>query len=134
MAVGKLAGAHGDPALTAFGLGLYEDDLLVRRSLGAGWSCAFERVAPVRPSRWSKGGESLAGWYYAATARVHVGYESWLERDRLIFFDADPEVVGIVPQPFWLHWYDGRRKRRHAPDCFVRLAGGRGRSTPPAGR
>ncbi|WP_030061849.1 MULTISPECIES: TnsA-like heteromeric transposase endonuclease subunit [Streptomyces] len=127
MAVGKLAGAHGDPALTAFELGFYEDELLVRRSLGAGWNCALERVAPVRPFRWSKGGESFAGWYYAATTRDHVGYESWLERDRLILLDADPEVVGIASQPFWLHWHDGRRKRRHAPDYFVRLADGRGR-------
>jgi hypothetical protein len=28
-----------------------------------------------------------------------VGYESWLERDRLILLDFDPEVVGIASQP-----------------------------------
>jgi hypothetical protein len=81
----------------------------------------------VRPFRWPKGGESFAGWYFAATTGGHIGYESWLERDRLIILDAEPEVTGIASQPFWLHWHDGERKRRHAPDYFVRLADGRGR-------
>lgn len=48
----------------------------------------------------------------------------------MILLDADPEVAGIASQPFWLHWYDGTRKRRHAPDYFVRLADGRGRILP----
>ncbi|MFI5689905.1 TnsA-like heteromeric transposase endonuclease subunit [Streptomyces sp. NPDC051636] len=53
--------------------------------------------------------------------------ESWLERDHLILLDRDPQVLGIASQPFWLHWHDGARRRRHAPDYFVRLADGRGR-------
>jgi putative transposase len=61
------------------------------------------------------------------TAGGHVGYESWLERDRLILPDFAPEVVGIASQPFWLHWRVGEEKRRHAPDYFVRLADGRAR-------
>ncbi|WP_442942601.1 TnsA-like heteromeric transposase endonuclease subunit [Nonomuraea sp. LP-02] len=69
----------------------------------------------------------FAGWCYSATNTDHVGYESWLERDRLILLDADPEVTGIASQPFWLHRHDGVRQRRHAPDYFVRLADGRGR-------
>lgn len=127
MALGELADAYTDPDLAAFHLGFYEGEQLVRRPLGAGWSVKFERVAPVRQFRWSKGGESFAGGYYAATTGDHVGYESWLERDRLILLDADSEVTGIASQPFWLHWHDGRRKRRHAPDYFVRLSDGRGR-------
>jgi hypothetical protein len=43
----------------------------------------------------------------------------------LILLDADPEVVRIASQPFWLHWHDGRRKQCHAPEYFVRLADGR---------
>jgi hypothetical protein len=35
-------------------------------------------------------------------------------------------VMAIASQPFWLHWHDGKRRRRHAPDYFVRLADGRG--------
>nr|WP_240512642.1 TnsA-like heteromeric transposase endonuclease subunit [Streptomyces griseoruber] len=95
--------------------------------MGQGWSTRFEAVEPVRDFRWAKGVESFAGWYYCATSRDHVGYESWLERDQLILMDRDPRVVGIASQPFWLHWHDGTRRRRHAPDYFVRLADGRGR-------
>jgi hypothetical protein len=45
----------------------------------------------------------------------------------LILLDAGPEVVGMASQAFGLHWHDGRRKQRHAPDYFARLADGRGR-------
>ncbi|MFB9739200.1 TnsA endonuclease N-terminal domain-containing protein [Streptomyces thermocoprophilus] len=41
----------------------------------------------------------------------------------LILLDRDPHVVAIASQPFWLHWH-GTRKRRHAPDYFVRLSDG----------
>ncbi|WST58115.1 TnsA-like heteromeric transposase endonuclease subunit [Streptomyces rubiginosohelvolus] len=126
-AVGELAGVYSDPVLAAFDLEFYESEALSRRPLRVGWNVPFEHVPPVRQFRWPKGGGSFAGWYYATTTGAHVGYESWLERDRLILLDADPEVVGIASQPFWLHWYDGTRKRRHAPDYFVRLADGRGR-------
>ncbi|MFQ6852993.1 TnsA-like heteromeric transposase endonuclease subunit [Streptomyces sp. 35M1] len=116
-----------DQVLAAFDLEFFEGEALARRPLGASWNVRFDQVSPVRSFRWAKGGESFAGWYYAATTGTHVGYESWLERDRLILLDADPSVVGMASQPFWLHWHDGTRKRRHAPDYFVRLADGRGR-------
>lgn len=64
------------------------------------------------------------GWYWSATTGRHVGFESWLERDRLLLMDFDRDVVGIGSQPFWLHWHDGERVRRHAPDYFVRRADG----------
>ncbi|MGJ3561345.1 TnsA-like heteromeric transposase endonuclease subunit [Streptomyces sp. INA 01156] len=78
----------------------------------------------VRPFRWSRGERHFSGWYWAATTGRHVGFESWLERDRLVLMDFDPEVAGIASQPFWLHWHDGERERRHAPDYFVRRADG----------
>ncbi|MFF2897360.1 TnsA-like heteromeric transposase endonuclease subunit [Streptomyces sp. NPDC057966] len=84
----------------------------------------FEDVVPVRPFRWSRGERHFAGWYWAATTGQHIGFESWLERDRLVLMDADPGVVGIASQPFWLYWHDGIRERRHAPDYFVRRADG----------
>ncbi|WP_220183332.1 TnsA-like heteromeric transposase endonuclease subunit [Sphaerisporangium album] len=123
----ELAVDHGDLALGGFELDFYHDGVRRRRPLGAGWNIRFEQAPPVRPFDWSKGGTSFAGWYYSVTNADHVGYESWLERDRLILLDADPEVRGIASQPFWLHWHDGVRRRRHAPDYFVRLADGRGR-------
>ncbi|MET9660764.1 hypothetical protein [Streptomyces sp. NPDC006510] len=68
--------------------------------MGQGWNRRFETADPVREFRWSKGGESFAGLYYSTTVGAHVGYESWLERDRLIVLDREPEVVGIASQPF----------------------------------
>ncbi|MFE2987482.1 acyl-CoA dehydrogenase family protein [Streptomyces sp. NPDC059262] len=41
----------------------------------------FEEVDPVRTFRWSHGDRHFPGWYWATTGR-HVGFESWLERDR----------------------------------------------------
>ena len=43
-----------------------------------------------------------------------------------MLLDFDPAVTAVSSQPFWLHWKDGRRSRRHAPDFFARLAGGTG--------
>lgn len=125
--MGALSSAFGDEALTAFELDFFESGSRQRLPLGLGWSTCFEEVEPVRPFRWNRGGRGFAGWYFAATVRDHVGYESWLERDRLILLDRDPQVVGIASQPFWLHWHDGAGRRRHAPDYFVRLADGRSR-------
>ncbi|MEF3115216.1 TnsA-like heteromeric transposase endonuclease subunit [Streptomyces chrestomyceticus] len=125
--MGELADGYAAPNLGAFELGFLEGGVRVRRSLEACWGVRFERAAPVRPFRWPKGGKSFAGWYFCATTGGHIGYESWLERDRLILLDADSQVTGIASQPFWLHWHDGRRRRRHAPDYFVRLADGQGR-------
>ncbi|MFF7459678.1 TnsA-like heteromeric transposase endonuclease subunit [Kitasatospora sp. NPDC008115] len=113
--------------LSEFELGFVEAGERRRLALGQGWNRSFEAAEPVRKFSWAKGNQGFAGLYFSATVGVHVGYESWLERDRLILLDREPAVVGIASQPFWLHWHDGRRLRRHAPDYFVRLADGRGR-------
>ncbi|ELB87308.1 TnsA-like heteromeric transposase endonuclease subunit [Rhodococcus opacus] len=86
----------------------------------------LEQAAPVRTFRWSRGLGHFPGWWWSVTTGHHVGYESWLERDHVRALDFDRDVVGIASQPFWLHWSDGRRKRRHAPDYFARLADGSG--------
>ncbi|MFE0732974.1 TnsA-like heteromeric transposase endonuclease subunit [Streptomyces antibioticus] len=125
--VGAPALAYGDAALSAFELDFLDAGERRREPLGRAWSTRFEVGDPVRTFQWAKDAEGFAGWYYSVTAGGHVGYESWLERDRLILMDRDPEVVGIASQPFWLHWREGKRLRRHAPDYFVRLADGRGR-------
>jgi hypothetical protein len=44
----------------------------------------------------------------------------------VVRLDYDPEIVGLAAQPFWLHWHDGRRARRHAPDYFARRCDGTG--------
>ena len=114
---------QADPA--GFELAFSLNGTPVRRPLAASWDTRFEAVEPVREFSWRKYAPGFAGWYYSVTARDHVGYESWLERDRLIMLDRDPQVAAIASQPFWLHWKTGDGRRRHAPDYFVRLADGR---------
>jgi TnsA-like endonuclease N terminal len=89
-------------------------------------SVRFEDAAAARSFRWSRGQGHFPGWWWLATTGRHVGYESWLERDHLMLLDFDPAVTAVSSQPFWLHWNDGRRMRRHAPDFFARLADGTG--------
>ncbi len=43
-----------------------------------------------------------------------------------MLMDFDPAVTAVGSQPFGLHWKEGRRNRRHAPDFFARLADGTG--------
>ena len=86
----------------------------------------FEDAVPVRSFRWARGQRHFPGWWWLATTGRHVGYESWLERDHLMLLDFDPVVTAVSSQPFWLHWHDGRRSRRHAPDFFARLGSGTG--------
>jgi hypothetical protein len=39
--------------------------------------------------------------------------------------DADPDVVAVASQPFWLHWVGPEeRPLRYAPDFFVRRRDG----------
>jgi hypothetical protein len=86
----------------------------------------FESVAPVRSFSRAKGQKHFPGWWWSATSARHVGYESWLERDHAMLLDFDPEVTGFASQPFWLHWPDTTRWRRHAPDFFARRRDGTG--------
>ncbi|GAA2681470.1 MULTISPECIES: TnsA-like heteromeric transposase endonuclease subunit [Actinosynnema] len=96
-----------------------------RVPLTESWSLSFEDYMPVRGFPSYKGQRHHVGRWWTATTGSLVGYESWLERDRLVLLDFDPEVVGIASQPFWLFWATGEGKvRSHAPDYFARLADG----------
>ena len=103
------------------------DGVMRREPLGGCWNLAFERVAPVRRFASFRGQRNRPGlWWFSRTGE-HVGHESWLERDRLMALDADPEVVGVAAQPMWLHWVTvSGRPVRHAPDFFARRADGTG--------
>jgi len=98
-----------------------------REPLSGCWNVAFERVAPVRGFASFRGQRNRPGlWWFASTGE-HVGHESWLERDRLMALDADPEVVGVAAQPMWLRWRaESGCLVRHAPDYFARRADGTG--------
>lgn len=76
---------------------------------------------PVRDFPSYRGQRNFPGlWWFSHTA-VYAGHESWLERDQLMALDADPDVIGIVSQPFWFRWHDGVS---HAPDYFARRRDG----------
>jgi hypothetical protein len=80
---------------------------------------------PVRSFPSYRGQRNFPGWYWCATLGRLIGFESWVARDHLVALDIDPQVAGIVSQPFWLVWPSERgRPRRHAPDFLVRLTGG----------
>ncbi len=50
---------------------------------------------------------------------AHVGYESLLERDRLMLADFDRSVAAVASQPFGLTGRDGNVIRRHVPDYLL---------------
>ncbi|MEV4033748.1 TnsA-like heteromeric transposase endonuclease subunit [Streptomyces umbrinus] len=74
---------------------------------------------PVRDFRWYKGRRHYSGWYYAATVRRLVAYESLLELARILLADFDHDVVEIASQPFHLTGRDGDRLRQHVPDLLL---------------
>lgn len=49
----------------------------------------------------SKGPRNHVGRWSTATTGDLVGYELWLQRDRLTLLDFDPGVLGVAAQPFW---------------------------------
>jgi len=79
---------------------------------------------PVRDFRWYKGRRHYSGWYYAATVRRLVAYESRLELARILLADFDRSVVEIASQPFQLAGPDDGRIRRHVPDLLLVRADG----------
>jgi hypothetical protein len=80
---------------------------------------------PVRSFPSYRGQRNFPGWYWASTLGQLIGFEFWVERDHLVALDFDASIVGIVSQPFWLFWTPAAgKRRRHAPDFLVRLAGG----------
>lgn len=80
--------------------------------------------SPVREFSWRPKQGNYPGWLWTATTRTLVGYESLLERDRVLLADFDPAVAGIASQPFWLSGSDDGVRRRHVPDYL--LTGGDG--------
>lgn len=98
-----------------------------RSGTGAEVSTSLDRVVvdevvaglPVREFRWYKGRRHYSGWYWSATMRQMVVYESRLELARIMLADFDPSVVAISAQPFRLSGRDGDRVRRHVPDLLL---------------
>ena len=88
----------------------------------------FADTQPTRRIRSRKGQRHLPGRWWSATDGRHVGYESWLERDQLMWLDWDRAVTGTASQPFRLRWTaEEGETRSHVPDYFAERAGGPGR-------
>jgi hypothetical protein len=86
----------------------------------------LESCQPVRSFPSYQGAAELPGLVLVGEDGL-VGFESWVECGHLVALDFDPAVTAIVSQPFWLHWRTlAGKARRHPPDFFARLAGGRG--------
>jgi hypothetical protein len=78
---------------------------------------------PVRDFRWYRGQKHYSGWYWSATMKSLVAYESRLELSRIMLADFDPGVTVIASQPFRLI-ADGSRIRRHVPDILLLTSDG----------
>src|SRR5215472_5832697 len=97
-----------------------------KASLASSSHTRFEHVRPVREFPSYPGRRGFSGLWWSSTMHDLVGFESWLERDRVMMLDFSREVVAFSSQPFWLTWPEGPKKRRHAPDYFARMADGTG--------
>ena len=74
---------------------------------------------PWRTFRWHRGQAHFSGWYWAATMRQHVVYESRFELARLMLADFDPQIVAIAAQPFCLTASVKGKERTHVPDFLL---------------
>jgi hypothetical protein len=82
-------------------------------------------MQPARRFKARKGQRNLPGRWWSATDARHVGYESWLERDQVMWLDWDQAVTGIVSQPFRLRCTaEEGETRSHVPDYFAERASG----------
>ena len=62
----------------------------------------FGQVKAFRKPPAYRGQRNFPGWWWSATTRSHVPYESWLARHHVIEADRDARVVAISGQPFEL--------------------------------
>lgn len=76
-------------------------------------------AAPWRTFRWYDGQKHFSGTYWSSTQRDHVIYESRLELAVLLLADFDPQVRGILAQPFLLRADVGGVARKHIPDYLL---------------
>lgn len=94
------------------------DDEVVTTLDGVDVAAVVEGL-PVREFSWRPKQGNYPGWLWTATTGTLVGYESLLERDRVLLADFDPAVAGIASQPFWLSGLDDGVRRRHVPDYLL---------------
>jgi hypothetical protein len=74
---------------------------------------------PWRVFPWYLGQKNYAGLYWSSTERALVGYESRLERARLLMLDFDTDVNQIASQPFRLRAVTGGKRISRVPDYLA---------------
>lgn len=96
-------GTAQDPAHGEFDVETVAEDGTRRRvPLASVARIPLADMTPARRIRARKGQRHLPGRWWSATDGRHVGYESWLERDHVMWLDWDKTVTGIASQPFHL--------------------------------
>jgi hypothetical protein len=88
-------GTAPDPPCGEFDIEAVAEDGMRRR-------VPLADMPPVRRIKARKGQRNLPGRWWSATDGRLVGYESWLERDQVMWLDWDRTVTGIASQPFRL--------------------------------
>lgn len=118
--------AAPDPPPGEFGIEyVAEDGTRHKVPLGEAAVVRFAAMLPARRFKARKGQRHLPGRWWSATDGRHVGYESWLERDQVMWLDWDRAVTGIASQPFQLWWTAGDGKApSHVPDYFAERGDG----------
>lgn len=105
-----------------------DDDWQTRPADATLANLPLERARPAREFVSWPGKRNYEGLWWSSTTRAHVGFESLLERDALLWLDWSPDVVAISSQPLAFLWPKGTSGHRsHVPDYFVRLANGDGK-------
>ncbi|OWV04731.1 hypothetical protein B5D80_19635 [Micromonospora wenchangensis] len=84
----------------------------------------FESLKPVRPLSPAHGRRGFVGLWWFATTGDHVGYQSWRERDHVMGWDFDLEVVRLASRPLRFAWQSERGVLTHTPAFFARLHDG----------
>jgi len=70
---------------------------------------ALEVAPPIRSVPSWQGKNVYEGSYWSSTVRKHVRFESFLEREWLLFADFDQQSVAFQWQPFALKWPRGTK-------------------------
>jgi hypothetical protein len=110
---------------------VYLDDRGRRRTIALEEAGAidFGQTRSLRQPPAYRRQRNFPGWWWSATTRSHVVYESWLERHHIIEADRDARVTGIAGQPFGLTWPVERSQALYVPDIFCRTFDGGGALT-----
>lgn len=84
----------------------------------------LQQISPVRMPASYKGQHHLPGYLWMSKTNSLIAYESRLEMVVLLHLDSQKDVLGVIPQPFQLHYKSNDRVYRHTPDFLVYFENG----------